>query len=74
MITLLGRQAQCIDSSAGCLPCSVRADAAEALRATARRLSAAETEVAQLKSDVAALMQELNNRPTVQENRCGCKQ
>jgi hypothetical protein len=53
-----------------CAACSVRAEAASALRDAARRLAEAEAQITQLKGDAADLQQELQARPTQQEHRC----
>jgi chromosome condensin MukBEF ATPase and DNA-binding subunit MukB len=52
-----------------CCFCSVRAEAASALRDAARRLAEAEAQIMQLKGDLADLQQELEGRPTQQEHR-----
>jgi hypothetical protein len=49
--------------------CRVRAEAASALREAAKRLAETESEVSQLRGDVHALQEELDNRPTAAEQR-----
>lgn len=48
----------------------MRAEAASALREAAKRLAETEAEVSQLRGDVNALQEELDNRPTAAEQRC----
>jgi hypothetical protein len=50
-------------------PCSVRAEAASALREAAKRLAETEAESSQLRGDVNALQEELDNRPTTADQR-----
>jgi hypothetical protein len=49
--------------------CRVRAEAASALREAAKRLAETESELSQLRGDVHALQEELDNRPTAAEQR-----
>lgn len=51
------------------MSCRVRAEAASALREAAKRLAETESEVSQLRGDVHALQEELDNRPTAAEQR-----
>lgn len=49
--------------------CRVRAEAASALREAAKRLAGSEAELLQLRGDVNALQEELDNRPAAADHR-----
>jgi outer membrane murein-binding lipoprotein Lpp len=53
----------------GCVSRRVRAEAASALRDAAKRLAESEAEVSQLRGDVNALQEELDDRPTPADQR-----
>lgn len=56
-------------SRASCVCRRVRAEAASALREAAKRLAESEAELSQLRGDVNALQEELDNRPTAADQR-----